>query len=451
MQNWKYIFEQDEDRDVDGRGVAAARLTDAQTFSAIRLVACKKGLYDRLSGGITAQQIFKIQTMTEEEKSHMQKNTKHSSMFAILESVEMCADGEEAFFNVQNHSYLGVLMDLNICANCMRYDNIPGTKFQVCSKCKIVHYCSMKCLHEDWPEHRHNCVGCPKRVRVSTNMCLRMGHMNGGFRFDSFEEKNDFFNKGKRYIKRMARISRMKRAINDFILNLLSDHKLYLDVEYAEAGKEKAVSSEYETLIAHQLPKEGVEYFDIGKTSCFYDLMAYHQLTGRVYVFMKTPAKGLQMMICRLDKLIHNFKVYRDKFKAEFLAPRPQKENERAFSQRRLLIGKHYKCMQNHIEQLEGMDREEIIFAFAAKWSDFKFYVLNGNHMLPYGRQSHDAMFERTDLWSENTTSAAADQPRQAAQTQPAPNTQTHARYHTRWSVYEGPIDDELLRMIENG
>ena len=95
-------------------------LTSAQSFSAVRFVANQNALYNQLSPGILAQEIFKIYSMTEEEKAQMQKNTQHTSMFAILESVEMCGDGVEAMFDVQNHRYLGILMDLNVCANCLR-------------------------------------------------------------------------------------------------------------------------------------------------------------------------------------------------------------------------------------------------------------------------------------------------------------------------------------------
>ena len=491
-------------------------LTSAQSFSAVRFVANQNALYNQLSPGILAQEIFKIYSMTEEEKAQMQKNTQHTSMFAILESVEMCGDGVEAMFDVQNHRYLGILMDLNVCANCLRYDNIPGTKFQVCSKCKIVHYCSKKCLHEDWSEHKHQCIGCPKRVRASSIMCLHMGHMIGGFRFDSLEEKNDFFKKSKKHMRQMARTSRMKRAFNDFILDTLSDHHSKRDEVSVKAGKEKAVSNKHETLILNQMHQEGVHYLEIGETSCFYDLMGRYELRGRVYVFVKIPNKGLQMLVCQLDKLMHNFKVYRDKFRAEYLEPKPRDEDKVAWLHRRAVIAEHYKVMRGHIEQLETMDTGEIIYAFATKWSGFKFYVLNGNHMLPYGRRSHNAMFARANLWPENSKSAAEGQPRQAAQPQfeeensffeefmksvkdvpretsdmscvtptrpnspvsqmppqvgklqtidecgegdeqagrdePAPSTQIyHFRNGTRWRVYEGPIDDELLRMIENG
>ena len=77
--------------------------------------------------------------------------------------------------------------------------------------------------------------------------------------------------------------------------------------------------------------QEGVHYLEIGETSCFYDLMGRYELRGRVYVFVKIPNKGLQMLVCQLDKLMHNFKVYRDKFRAEYLQPKPRDEDKVAW------------------------------------------------------------------------------------------------------------------------
>ncbi|KAI0033129.1 hypothetical protein K488DRAFT_85211 [Vararia minispora EC-137] len=37
-------------------------------------------------------------------------------------------------------------------------DSAQGIRGQVCSKCKLVKYCSTKCQHADWDEHRRICV-----------------------------------------------------------------------------------------------------------------------------------------------------------------------------------------------------------------------------------------------------------------------------------------------------
>ena len=96
-----------------------------------------------------------------------------------------------------------------------------------------------------------------------------------------------------------------------------------------------------------------MDYLEIGETSCFYDLMGRYELRGRVYVFIKIPNKGLQMLVCQLDKLMHNFKVYRDKFRAEYLQPKPRDEDKLAWLHRRAVIAVHLLgsryCLQEFV------------------------------------------------------------------------------------------------------
>ena len=362
--------------------------------------------------------------VSEAEKKKLQKDVRYTHLFAVVECIEECSDGKDANFIVRNDDYLDKLMNLNICAHCGVYNNIPGTKFQVCSKCKCVHYCSTKCLHDDWPHHKHNCVGCKTEKFDECGGC-DLGYMVGKLEFESKDHKREFWNQGRETLKSCCRMSRMKRGLNDFILDMLGYRVPFPAGDLVRAGKTKALHPEHESFIlSSDMQKDERKRAIVHPESCLARLIQRHKLRGRVFIFFK-PQKGkLHMVVCEAEKLRSSFKRSRNRFKTAVWRGRDDGEKLLDWIERRALMGDHLNCLEELVERLKHTHDNKILFGFIGFELPLVFFDLSADRLLPYGRMGHDAMFARADFGSETLTEPLVEQ--------------------QRYRVYDGPIDFDI-------
>lgn len=53
-------------------------------------------------------------------------------------------------------------LTLTVCGNCFSVEKGRGVKMSMCSRCRMVHYCSQECQKKDWKVHKIRCRQVPK-------------------------------------------------------------------------------------------------------------------------------------------------------------------------------------------------------------------------------------------------------------------------------------------------
>lgn len=334
----------------------------------------------------------------------------------VYDCAEVCKDGEKACFVVEKWHYFVDLLDMNVCAGCGKHNNIPGHKFLSCSKCKIVHYCSKACLHSNWHCHKNFCIGWKGRRVLPDSTCW-MGPTAGKIKFANIDEANEFFAQKQKPLKMWTKLSQIKRATNDLLLDLFTSPS---EKDAINLYPARHVDSDYPTLyttssqhpelsnrslLKRQLEQVCQDEHNPGTANSPLKVaMNEHGLCGTVFILLRTMPGPFQIIVCKRSTLLDGVTQNRDWNKRKANEKRRQDESAEQYNMRRRKLCDNVMYWHELVKRLEspevehGTEREVIMFAFATEKFPLMFFNLNADRLMPYGLFGHNTELTRYDL-----------------------------------------------------
>lgn len=330
----------------------------------------------------------------------------------VYDCAEVTTDKRKACFVVENWTYFIDLLDMNVCACCGRLNNVPGHKFLSCSKCKMVHFCSKACLETNWPSHKNFCIGW-KGQRVLPSSSCWMGPTAGKIKFANSDEASEFFAQKRKAVKTWTRLSQMKRATNDLLLDLFTSPSQYMQQELSIA---KFVDPNHPALFAQASQAEHsllqVQLLNANQDAFGNDMGAEHSplkvvmtkngLSGTVFVFLRTMAGPFQIIVCKRSTLLDGAKKNREWNKAKANEKQKKHESAEHYNLRRNKMCDNVMYWHELVKRLDNQVNEDglepVMFAFATKKFPLMFFNLNADRLMPYGMFHYAGKLSRYDL-----------------------------------------------------